>query len=552
MKKRYPLLILLTITSMVFAQPKPKYSSSNVDVYMGPTQEREKGTTFNDLVATVDDGFIIYKRYKESYHFEYYNETLKRVKQGDIPAPKQKGVSRTVEGFIQMDKRVYMLFSVTDGKAETNSLLIQEISTETLKAKGTEREIYKIKGEQFYKNFANAFCQFSISRDGSKLAIAFKLAEDKDKTQNWMLMVLDSEMNLMWEAQQSMKHAEGKLRLNGENWFMAAGGNFFFRIPGSDTDDAFEVSNDGSMYFWAQLDRGKEVKDDDERFDNYFFKVNGSGKHMAEFGLPEKKKYRAFTFFLRENGELVVAGYYNNVDTDRKTRSFGIDGVYYLVYDIETASAKKVNYNEFDREFAMKFKPEKEQEKAKKDEEKGKDVGIRDLQLRVIGEGPDGSLILSGETHYYRVYYDSKGNARYTYFSQNIYVSYVDSEGKIVWNQVIPKNQITSGGPVGHGFTYLSSGNKLYYLYNDNFKNLAKGWDGSKVYAFKAGDNPVTLATIDLADPSVVSREQAWTTEQAAGMFRSRTYGMRVKSDTYMMYVQEGKLGQKIMRVVLK
>jgi hypothetical protein len=330
MKKRYPLLILLTITSMVFAQPKPKYSSSNVDVYMGPTQEREKGTTFNDLVATVDDGFIIYKRYKESYHFEYYNETLKRVKQGDIPAPKQKGVSRTVEGFIQMDKRVYMLFSVTDGKAETNSLLIQEISTETLKAKGTEREIYKIKGEQFYKNFANAFCQFSISRDGSKLAIAFKLAEDKDKTQNWMLMVLDSEMNLMWEAQQSMKHAEGKLRLNGENWFMAAGGNFFFRIPGSDTDDAFEVSNDGSMYFWAQLDRGKEVKDDDERFDNYFFKVNGSGKHMAEFGLPEKKKYRAFTFFLRENGELVVAGYYNNVDTDRKTRSFGIDGVYYF------------------------------------------------------------------------------------------------------------------------------------------------------------------------------------------------------------------------------
>lgn len=98
------------------------------------------------------------------------------------------------------------------------------------------------------------------------------------------------------------------------------------------------------------------------------------------------------------------------------------------------------------------------------------------------------------------------GRSSYTvYVRGNIVVINVDPDGNILWSKKIPKYQ-SNRNMVGLGYEVAWTNNRLYFLFNDNFKNLKSDWKGDRVYGFSGGDNPINMTVCNLENEGEITR----------------------------------------------
>ncbi len=311
---------------------------------------------------------------------------------------------------------------------------------------------------------------------------------------------------------------------------------------------AFQLGNDGEILTWGIQDKGRDFEKED-RFETYIFKITEDDMINTRIGFSEKK-IMEYTIRLTTEGKVLVCGFYNK---NLKAKYDLIDGAFLSYWDIEKGEPIHISYDEFSDDFKKSFWSERKINKYEKEQKKKKDkakIGMSNYDLDRVIEKDDGGALLVGEVYYTYVVYTSKSS--YTvYVHGNIIVINVDPDGNILWSKKIPKSQINRSN-MGLGYELAWTNDKLYFLYNDNFKNLTDSWDGSKVYAFKGGDNPVTMAVCDLSNDGEITREQVWTTEKAGGMFQPGAKVDQLFDSETIIYIQGGRGTQRMIRVDYK
>lgn len=547
MKHLSLLLVGLLAFSAVHAQ-KLKHESEYFDVYFGPKQDRDRGTSVNYFLGADEEQFYTYfKKGREVVYGKYSNQ-LKKIKTNEIELPKEK-IVRNTEYHIELGDLIYEFYSISDKKAKSNKLYCRTLDKETLKPNKDEKELFSLSGELFYKSFANAFTQFDRSPDGSKFLVAFKLPEEKDRFRRFKFMVFDREFNLIYETQQKFfVDKKAKFNVVGQAWVSAGGGSFFFRMGNTGSYSAFQLGNDGEILTWGTQDKGRDYEGE-KRFQTFLFKITEDDMINTRLGFSEKK-IQEFDIKLTTDGRVMVNGFYNN---NLKTKYDLIDGAFLSYWDIEKGEPTHISYDEFSEDFKKSYWSERKIAKYEKEQKKKKGktkIGMSNYDLDRVIEKEDGGVILVGGIDYSYVVYTGKSS--YTvYVSGNIIVINVDPEGNILWSKKIPKAQ-SNRNRVGLGYELAWTNNRLYFLYNDNFKNLKSTWDGKKVYNFVGGDNPVTMAVCDLTNEGEITREQVWTTETAGGMFQPGPKIDQLFDNETIIYIQGGRGTQRMIRVEYK
>lgn len=545
MKKLLLVGLSLVVFSSAMAQ-KLQTEGSSFDVFFGPKQKRELGTTVGAFIGGDQDAFYTFFEQKKASIYGKYGYDLKRQKTNEIEAVKSKVVNNS-ELHLEMGDEIYQFYSITDKKAKTNKLLCRTLNKEKLSLNKDGAELFTLSGESFYKDFANAFTQVEVSPSGNLFLVAIKLPEEKDRFRRFKFMVFDRKFNLKWERVEKFYiKKDQKFKVVNQDWISAGGGNFFFRMSNTGSYSAFDLGDDGEVITWGVNDKGRDYEKE-RRFDTYVFKITEKEMIRAKVGFADKGILSS-SIGLAANGEVMISGFYKN---DKKSKYNLIDGAFLSYWDVAAGEPTHISFDEFNDEFKQQYWSERKVKKYAKEKSKGKNrVGMDNFYLNHVVEKSDGGVILVGERYYTYVQRIGKMSIR-KYVHGNIIVINVDPEGNILWSKKIPKHQ-DSSNPVSVGYEFAYNNNKLYFLYNDNFKNIADGWDGKRVYTFMSGNNPIVVATCDVANEGELTREQAWTTDQAGGMMEVDSKVDWIFQDEILVYIQGGKGTQRLIRVELK
>ncbi|GEM_PF-1455807 len=547
MKKLLLFAAFAAAATSAFAQ-KAKYSSEQFDVFFGPLQDRERGISVDYFLGADDENFYTFFSKGREVSLGKYSNQLKKIKVNNLELPKEK-ILRNTEMHMELEEQIFEFYSISDVKGKSNKLYVRTINKETMGYNKDDKEIFTLAGEQFYKNFANAFTQIDRSPDGSKFLVAFKLPEEEDRYRRFKFMVFDREFNLIYERVEKFFIEKDKIfKVVGRDWLAAGGGGFFFRMYNSGSYRAFQLGNDGQIITWGVHDKGKEFEHPD-RLETYVFKITKDKMVNTRVGFSGKRIID-YNIRLNANGKVMISGFHNN---NMDARNNLIDGAFLSYWNIDKGEAEHISFEDFSEEFKTSYWSEKKVEKYEKEQKKNKDkerYGMDNYDLDYVIEKEDGGAILVGEVSY--TYVVSTGKNSYTVFVRgNIIVINVDESGNIVWSKKIPKFQ-SNRSNVGLGYEVAWTNDRLYFLFNDNFKNLKSDWDGKRVYGFVGGDNPVTMAVCDMANEGAVSREEVWTTEKAGGMFQPGSKIDQLFDNESIIYIQGGKGTQRMIRVEYK
>lgn len=545
MKKLLTLIFLGFNIAGANAQDVHK-ETNNFDVFFGPKEKRDVGTTVGEFIGGDKDAFYTHFAKGNEVLYARYGYDLKRQKKNEVVYPKEK-VLRNSEFHMEIDDAIYEFYSISDKKAKTNKLYCRTLDKDKLTPNKDETEIFTLKGDAFYKNFANAFTQVDRSPNGDLFLVTLKLPEEKDRYRRFKFMVFDRDFKLKWEKVEKFYINKDKIfKVVNRDWISAGGGNFFFRMGNTGSYNAFQINNEGEILTWGVQDKGRDY-DEYKRFETYVFKITEGSTVHARVGFKEKKILSS-SIGWSQDGKVMISGFYND---NPKGKYNLIDGAYLSYWDVDAGEPTHISYDAFSEEFKTQYWSERMVKKYEKEKSKGKDrVGMDRYYLDHTVQKADGGVILVGERFY--IYTQRVGKMTITkYVHGNIIVINVDPQGNILWSKKIPKHQ-DSANPNSVGYEFAYTGEKLYFIYNDNFKNIAADWDGSRVYTFAAGDNPVVVATCDVNNEGEITREQAWTTDEAGGMFENDSKADQLFEDEVVVYIQGGKGTQRLIRVELK
>ncbi len=267
------------------------------------------------------------------------------------------------------------------------------------------------------------------------------------------MIVFDSEMNEVWKREVKMPYTEANMDNLG-----------------------YTIDSKGRVYLLARV-KNEEIP----RLELHRF-YDSSAPEVIE--IEAEGKYFPHGISLQEGkgGKIYCAGFYGEGSS--------ANGIYVSV--LGEAGLEKEQFHDIPLEIINQNKNERSQKKNERKEDKGKEVGIHELDLDRLIINEDGSLIVLGEVYY--VTQSTSYNAStksttttYHYHYKEMFMSKISASGEMLWMNKMVKNQIRSSGSSGmFGFSlssasrsnydlsykYLSTQEDHYLLYLDNLKNL--------------------------------------------------------------------------------
>ena len=447
MKKLFTLFLASIVWSSLLGQ-KIQHESKFYDVYFGPKQERQFGTSVDVFLGADDEQFFTYFKEKNKIAYGKYSNELKKLKTNTVEPPKEKA-TRNTEMYYELGDDIFEFYSLSDKKTKTNKLFCRTLDKELLKPNKDDRELFSLTGDSYYKQFKNAFTQGAVSPDETKFLVAFKLPEEEDRYKRFRFMVFDNDFNLLWQADRKFVVDKNlKFNLFDTGWFIA-GGSGAWNTGGS--YDAFQLGNNGEILTWGIQDKGRDFEKEN-RFETFVFKITEKDMIHAKVGFGDKKIMES-SIHLNKDGRVMISGFYNNdikakeggtfISFSNKLKFNLVDGAFLSYWDIESGEPTHMSFEEFSDEFTKTFWSERRVKRYEKDQSKdnGKTtVGMSHYDLDHIVEKEDGSVILVGESTYTKISNTSSGQS-ITYIYGNIIVINVDPKGNILWSKKIPKSQ---------------------------------------------------------------------------------------------------------------
>ncbi len=279
-----------------------------------------------------------------------------------------------------------------------------------------------------------------------------------------------------------------------------------------------------------------------------------NGDEFTEYKVNLKDKFITdMQIAINDNKDIVCGGFYS----DRG--SFSIKGTYYLSVDNESGEIKDQNYKEFGIEFISQFMrgktKAKKKQKAKK--HKAKERELYNYYLDDIVLRADGGALLVAEQYYMRVHtYTTPGpngstttRTTYTYYYNDIIVVNITPEGKIEWAKKIPKRQVTTNdGGFYSSYVMSLSEDKLYFVFNENIRNI-KDVKPGKLYNFSRGKDGV-VALVTMNSSGDFKKEILFKTKESNIITRPKVC-KQLFNNELLIFGQRGKI-QKFAKVTFE
>ena len=474
--------------------------SDKVDIVWGDEQVAKR-TTLDDIVGYDQLGFYALKSkgkgisgYRKNYFIEHYDTEMRLLK--SVPILLEiNGRKNTLEYIVQFGDELLLFTSYNDHKISKKYLYVQKINKSTLRPERDALEIAEV-NYSGKKRYYNGYCDYKLSSDSSKLMVYYEIPYDREAKERIGVQVFDKGFNLSWSKEIELPY-EARL----------------FSVEDYGVDSEGNVHVLGIIYDEKPVSKRKGKPNYKYQIISYYNK----GVENIEYPVEIQGKFLTDMQMAFDKNNIICGGFYSEMG------SFSIKGSYFIRINKETKEVVSEDSNEFGMDFITQNMTPKEEKKTKKKVDKGKNVELYEYDLDRILVRKDGGATLIGEQYYVRVVtrtsYGANGTmtttTTYYYYYNDIIVIRMAPDGSIEWTEKIPKRQVTTNdGGFYSSYAMAVRGDKLYFVFNDNPKNLF--YNGTaKLSYFRGGYKESLVVLVEVDEDGRQSKEALFSSKEA-------------------------------------
>lgn len=472
---RIPILLAFLLTTIISsAQTKTDKAS----VSWSEEMSISKNGSFRGVVGHNEDNVYQLIENRKDLYIQKMNKDLVVLAKEELDH-EHNDKDMNFEDLIVFHDNYLVFLSQYDKKTDQKTLFLRLGDSGSLKERPGQTELASVTSR---KKDRISF-DVRISPDSSKILVYYQLPFERQGQEKFGLKVFNENMDVYWEDEVELPYADDHFSI--ENFkVMDDGTVLVVGVKYEDKRTTKRLKRQEKSYYEYHVlvyeDAHAEVKDYEIELDDWFI--------------------QDLQLAIGDDGNIIGAGFYSTRGT------WSIRGTFFVTFDRETKDVIHKSFKEFDEDFMTMYMTEKEERKAKKKaDKKDKELEMYEYDLSDIILRDDGGAILVAEQYYSYVVTtrstDSNGitTTRYTYhyIYNDVVVVNMNSSGEIDWAAKVPKRQHTiNDGGFYSGFGLTVVDDKMYFIYNDNGKNLYLK-EGEKIFNFNAKkDFLVMLSTV--------------------------------------------------------
>jgi hypothetical protein len=445
------------------------------------------------------DGEVLAIKIARDITFQKFNaNSLDFLSLSIVPKKKELPRGFVHEEFIQQKERIFEFYNVWDKPNKTEQIFVQEISFENPRI-SNNRLLKKVDGKLMSSMGQNKIDVYQ-SFDQSRYLMVYRRrpTEKKDKLSHDRIgfIVFDKEFEEIWQQEVTMPYTEAEMDNLG-----------------------YTIDSKGNAIMLARVRTNDEARLE-------LLKFSDDSKEADITQIEADGKYFPHGILLKEgaNGNILLGGFYGNGSS--------ATGIYVSILN-QDGVIKDEQFHDIPLDIINQNKSERTQQKNAKKEDKGREIGIYELDLDDIVINDDGSMLLLGEVYYMRVTTSYNASTKsttttYHYYYLEMFTSKISVSGEMLWMNKLVKNQYRRSSGGGYGirigaaayntrannydlsYKFLTTGSEHYLLYLDNVKNLGLAQNeypkrhvsgaGGFLTAYKVNDESGEVSKLSLFD----------------------------------------------------
>lgn len=328
-----------------------------------------------------------------------------------------------------------------------------------------------------------------LSPDSTVILAYFEQNVQKRTDRLIGLRALDIDLKLLWERELELPYDNDIVQVN-----------------------QFKIDNTGGIYMLSgrnpQKNNSRVLRPQGGRYVVFYY--NDASNKLKEFDISFKDKQVISALgTINKNNEMIVAGYYSN------NYSFSAAGTFLFKISPHGESVATASYMAFPKEFLTSFLKNRVVEKFPE---------INDLFLDHLILTKEEKIILVGEIYYVSEQLNTDITTGRTiiqnvYRFENIVVTELEKDGKIIWAKEIDKAQsaISSTDRCGYNVYYNDCSLKIVFNdHPDNDKFIRNG-DRHKIETW-AGSRVGVISMVKLSEDGTSERKILTSSKLAGGL----------------------------------
>ncbi len=540
MKKQIGLLALFILAvTFTFAQEK----SDKVEISWGDEFKTSRRATLSHLIGHDETGIYALKTkrnilglVKKTVYLEHFDNEMNRTTAVELEL-EENGKEKDYEFIVQMNNDLHVFSSYKNQKLKKNFLFVQPLDKNTLQPSGPSEKVAEISYRSYGKYNSGNYA-YRMSRDSSKVLVYYNLPYKRGENEKFGFHVYNNNMELLWEKDVELPYKDGLYRVDGFN--IDNSGNVHLLGMVFDNNRALRRSgrsgHNADVVTFRSKRKGKP---------NYHYEINSYrdlGESETKYPIEIKGKFLSdMQITINEDSDIICGGFFSKVGT------FSIKGAYFLKIDSETKEIVSESFKNFGIDFITSTMRKGKKKRTKKKAAKGKNVELYEYDLDEIVLKDDGGAILIGEQYYIRVVTTTTSNANggtsttttYHYYYNDIIAINMSSDGQIEWAKKIAKRQhTTNDGGFYSSYSLSVKDDKMYFIFNDNVKNMDYKGDGKIANFTKSKKALAVLVTLD--NNGNQEKEALFTAKEAGILCRPKVCE-QISNDEVILFGQRKK-----------
>ncbi|MBC7451253.1 MAG: hypothetical protein H7259_07165 [Cytophagales bacterium] len=431
---------LISISFFLYAlSPKNCFAqidASDVAIVKGASIKKEVSTKISTIIGLDKAGnayaILSEGRYGTTHRLASFDASMKQVNSVEIILNEQDK-ELFFETVLLINDQLVLFSSFFNKKTDKRVVFTQTVDKKTL----LPNKNIKVAGELPYIGVHIAREQYQdmyikLSKDSSKICLFQHSFYSTDKV--WF-MVLDGNMNLLWQTEQTLKP-------NDVNKFMS-----------------FDIDNKGNVFAsFKQFQKEIYLAEGEAAPFYYMLGIFDQGKTIKKFKLGIKEKeIRRLKVSVTNNNDIICTGFFYKTSTESNWGScfFKING---LSRTIEIATFK-----EFDLGLLATKNTVEEREAINDKLKNGKPFSEFSELSTSVSIDDKNDVFLFGESNYAGEFAGSFGG---------IFVIKYSDSGNIIWSEKILKGQIGNFHSSYSAYSMVLFKNNVYILFNDAINNF--------------------------------------------------------------------------------
>lgn len=489
----------------------PAALSAQLEITWGIPQKEPRKTTMTDMIGA--DSEYVYTLRRDHSTFGSEEPIIERYKQTDLGLDYSKRIAHRRYDDVRLNPAAVFFihgkivaFATYYDREKDINFAYAEILDEHAAVQRSWTEVGRIPADK-RSNRGTFF--FGMSRDSAHILIVANPPYEKYGDERFVLSLIDENLAVQWKHEILPPYQDQYFSL--ENYI---------------------VTDSGDVYMLATISKDESGLSRKERKTNptYYHSAlvfNPRTNELSEYEIKLDPKFISnIIMTVTGNGDIICSGFYSNKSSN------AIIGTFFLKIDKLTKKTSSEGTMDFPTEFLTQFMSAK---KAAKNRE------LYDYSLEYLVQREDGGAVLVAEQYYeYEICStDPKTGMQtctYYYYYNDIIVVSINPQGKIEWARKIPKLQVShNDGGYYLSFAFAVSGNTLYFMFNDNPKNMNVPPGGKYKYMSNLKRSVATLVSMDMQGNQV--RQPMYRSQDLKIWLRPRLY-MQVNEHKMFLYGQ--------------